>query len=256
MDNTQKNVLFSVIIPAYQCEKWIEQAILSVQQQTEQNWEIIVIDDCSADQTWELVQKTAAKDKRIRAYRNPQNQGVAESRNRGMALARGKYIAFLDGDDRWLPNKLAAQYQVLSKEKCDVCYASYLYIDENGNKSGKVYDVPRHFSKEDFLKENFIGCSTAVFSKSFADGISLRKEYQHEDYVFWLELLEKGASFCGVKDPLVEYRLLSSSRSANKLQAAKGRWKIYRNFMNFGVCKSLWYQIQYSVRGVRKHLFK
>lgn len=256
MDNAQKNILFSVIIPAYQCEKWIEQAILSVQHQTERSWEMIVIDDCSTDHTWKIVQNAAAKDERIRVYHNSSNQGVAKSRNKGMMSARGKYIAFLDGDDCWLPDKLTEQYQLLSKEKCDVCYTSYLYIDENGNRTGKKYDVPQRFSKEEFLKENFIGCSTAAFSREFASTTFLREEYQHEDYVFWLELMEKGASFCGIKDPMVEYRILSSSRSANKLNAAIGRWRIYRNFMNFGVCKSLWYQIQYSVRGIKKHLLK
>lgn len=255
MEHTKKNILFSVIMPAYQCERWIQEAISSVQQQTEQAWELIIIEDCSTDHTWDIVQRAAVEDKRIKIYRNSQNQGVAKSRNRGMRLARGKYIAFLDGDDRWLPNKLAAQYRLLSEEKCEICYTSYEYIDENGNRIGKRYCVPQQFSKEEFLKENFIGCSTAAFSKEFAVAIFLREEYQHEDYVFWLELMEKGALFCGITDVLAEYRILSSSRSANKSKAALGRWRIYRDFMHFGVYESFCYEIQYIVRGLKKHAF-
>lgn len=247
--------LFSVIIPAYQCGSLIDEAVQSVLCQSEEDFEVIIIDDCSLDNTWKKIQELADQDTRIRIYQNQKNLGVANTRNRGLDLAKGTYVAFLDGDDRWRPDKLEKQRRRMEKTACDVCYTSYSFIDSDGRQIRRPYLVPESFSREEFLKENYIGCSTAVIRAESLGKIRMRSEYTHEDYVFWLELLKNGAHFYGITEPLTEYRILKDSRSSNKYKAACGRWKIYRNFLGFGLMKSFWYQVHYILRGLRKHFF-
>lgn len=245
--------MFSVIIPTYRCAKYLEECVRSVLAQTYENFEILLLDDASDDDTWSFIQRLARQDERIIAVQNKQNLGAAMTRNRGIEMARGEYIAFLDGDDRWLPEKLAVQLQCLDETKCDVCYTGYSFINKSGLQIRHPYMVPEVFMKKELLKENFIGCSTAAFRAKTLGPVRMRSEYAHEDYVFWLELESHGAQFRGINQPLVEYRLLSESRSANKLRSAWGRWRIVRDYMKLPLPQAIVSQAHYMFRGVKKY---
>ena len=133
---------FSVIVPAYRCAPLLQESVQSVLQQTDGDFEVIIIDDCSGDDTWQCIEELALRDQRIRPYRNERNLGTARTRNRGIGLAKGAYLAFLDGDDRWLPDKLARQRRCLEETGCDVCYTGYSFIDAEGQPVRRPYRVP------------------------------------------------------------------------------------------------------------------
>lgn len=246
-------ILCSVIMPAYNCQSYIAEAISSVLRQEHILLELIIIDDCSDDQTYSVAQGIALEEPRVRLYRNSQNIGVAATRNRGFDLAGGEYIALLDADDIWFPGKLATQLQLMEQQGGNVCYSSYSFIDEHGKDIRTPYIVPVSFTYSQFLMQNYIGCSTAIFSRSLLEGHRMCTAYAHEDYVFWLELLQSGAVACGVSEPLVKYRVLSSGRSADKGKAAQNRWKIYREFLKLNPLQAAYYFTGYTLLGFRKH---
>ena len=247
--------LVSVIVPAYRCAPYLAESVRSALSQRDARLEVIVIDDCSEDGTWALVQGLAAEDGRVRGYQNHCNLGAAGTRNRGIGLARGEYLAFLDGDDRWRPGKLSAQLRRLEETGSDVCYTGYSFIDGAGAPVRRPYRAPEEFTRREFLRENFIGCSTAVFRAGSLGPVRMRGEYVHEDYVFWLELMDRGAAFCGIGEPLAEYRLLAGSRSADKVRSAWGRWRIVRDYLKLPLPRALASQGHYMLRGLRKHYF-
>lgn len=246
--------LCSVIVPAYNCVPFIRDSLLSVLTQSYSNLEVLVVDDCSTDKTSAIISEMADCDNRIRHVKNSENVGVAATRNRGFSLARGKYIALLDADDVWLPYKLELQLSLMTQSGCDICYTSYSLMDKQGVAIKKPYIVPENVSFSQLIKENVIGCSTAVFKAELTERFSMRSEYAHEDYVFWLELLRQGCTARGLAEPLVRYRILRGSRSENKLKAAKNRWYIYRSFLNLGRFEAAGSFINYSLMGIKKHL--
>lgn len=246
----------SVIIPAYNCGKTVRQSVESAMLQTERDLQILLLDDCSTDETANILNALAKEDSRILTYISPQNRGVAETRNHGMALALGTYIAFLDGDDIWLPDKLERQLADMERRGLDLSYTAYYLMDEAGRPAGKDYSVPESLDYDRLLRENVIGCSAALFRRETAAGIYMRGEYAHEDYVFWLELLQKGCKAGGVDLPLMGYRVLAGSRSADKKKAAAGRWSIYRKFLKLPAWKAAVLLAEYGIRGIRKHFIR
>lgn len=245
--------VFSVIIPAFNCERFIRAAINSVLHQTFNNFEIIIVLDKSSDQTELEIQAMERQDERIKCIRNKRRLGVAESRNVGMQIAKGQYIAFLDADDLWLPEKLQKQYMAMCLCGSDLCYTSYSFIDENGQATGRTYKVPKNINYRNMLSENSIGTSTCVIKSEIAKCYRFNESYYHEDYVFWLELLKSGKVATGLPDILTHYRVLIGSRSNNKIKAAKERWRIYRNYVKMNRRQSGYYLIKYMVAAVRKY---
>ena len=252
-DEIYNKTLVSVIMPAYNAERYIEEAITSVINQTYTNWELIVIDDGSKDNTAEIVKQFAEKDKRITLYLNEKNMGVAKTRNRGFDMAKGEYIALLDSDDIWLPEKLENQLKLAEETKAELVYTSYSIIDTDGNKSKDDYIVAEKTDFESLLKENIIGCSTVLLKKEISDNYKFSKEYAHEDYVFMLQLLRDGKVARGVQEVMVRYRFYFTSRSGDKLNAAKNRWIIYRKFLKLPLIKSISCFAQYAFAGIRKY---
>lgn len=249
-----KTPLVSVIIPAYNAERYIADAICSVQKQTFDSWEIIVLDDDSSDATCTIVRDMMAEDERIRLEENPGNIGVAESRNRGISLSRGKYIAFLDADDLWFPEKLGKQIRLLEKANADLIYTSYDIIDENGVWKKPSYLVPNTVTYEELLRENVIGCSTVLLKRDIALAYNFDANFSHEDYAMWVRMLADGKKACGCFEVLTAWRYMENSRSFNKLKAAKNRWHIYRELLNLSVIKSLSVFTQYVVAGLKKYI--
>ena len=245
--------LVSIIMPAYNIERYIEKAIRSVINQTFTDWELIVIDDGSKDSTLDIIELMVAEDERISSMPNETNIGVAKTRNRGIDIARGKYIALLDSDDIWYENKLELQIKKLEAEKADICYCSYAIIDEEGKKIRNDYMVSERVDFKDMLKENHIGCSTVILSRSALDNNRFLTDYYHEDYVLWLDLLKSGARAVGCSDVLAEWRLIRDSRSFDKKRSANFRWKIYRQHLGFSWFKSGYWFVCYALNGVRKY---
>ncbi len=244
----------SVIMPAYNAAAYIEQAIRSVMEQTYTNWQLLVIDDCSTDDTYAIAQRLAAEDDRIRPLRNEHNSGVAVTRNRGLELSVGAYVAFLDSDDVWHPDKLAAQIQMAEREQAGLVYTSYAIVDADGQPCKQPYTVPERITFTDLLKENVIGCSTVLLSAAVAETYRFVTGFFHEDYCLWLDILRDGHTAVGCTDILTDWRLIMNSRSFNKKKASRNRWRIYRQHLRFSVCKSLRYFSSYAWRGIAKYI--
>lgn len=244
----------SIIMPAYNCEQYIEKAIRSVMGQSFRDWELIVIDDGSKDSTRDIIGSLASEDGRIISIPNEKNIGVANTRNRGVEVSRGRYIAFLDSDDIWCPDKLKLQLERLGERGGDLCYCSYSIIDSEDRKAKSDYIVPPSLDFKDLLKENYIGCSTVLLSREMLGGQRFLVDYYHEDYVLWLELLQNGARAVGCTEPLVKWRLIQNSRSFDKRQSAAHRWDIYRKHLRLSWFRSSALFVIYAFNGIRKYL--
>jgi len=245
--------LVSVIVPAYNCEKYIGDSVRSALDQTLINLEVIAIDDASSDGTPDVLSSLADQDDRIRIFRNGERLDAANTRNRGFELARGRYIALLDGDDLWLPDKLEKQLALMEQSNCDFCYTAYTFINENGQIFGKPYLVPAQVSLKRLVRENVIGCSTTLCKEELLKKHPMRPDYAHEDYVLWLELLQSGYKACGVTESLVLYRVQQESRSGNKKRAAKSRWHVYRDFLKMSLPQASLAFLSYAAHGILKY---
>ncbi len=245
--------LVSVVMPAYNAERHLRSAVRSVQQQTFTDWELLVIDDASRDATSQIVAALARADARIRLVRNPHNLGVADTRNKGLQLAAGEYIAFLDSDDRWFPRKLELQLELLRARQADLVYSSYAIVDENDTKICPDYIVPPSVDYAGLLTMNVIGCSTVMVSRRALRGFSFPAEHYHEDYALWLLLLRAGRRAAGLQQVLVEYRLRAGGRAANKGFGAWQRWRLYRSLLKLSFGQSVLHSVQYAWNGLRKY---
>lgn len=255
-EKKQKSPLVSVIMPAYNAEPFVQQAIGSVLCQTEADWELFVIDDCSRDGTFEAAKAASRQDPRVRVMRNAANLGVAKTRNIGIELARGRYIAFLDSDDIWHPKKLSRQIEKMTEKNADTCYCSYAIIGPSGNSVRADYIVPEQVCYEELLKENVMQCSAMLIRADIAKEIRFNTDFFHEDYILGLDILRKHYRAAGCTDILLSWRYLENSRSFNKWKAAKNRWRIYRNYLKLPVGKSFRLFINYTAAGLRKYLRK
>ncbi len=251
--NTTKKRICTIILPVYNSQRYLNRTISSVLQQTLEDFELLAIDDGSADGSVALLQRWAQKDSRVHVICNPVNQGVAAVRNQGIALAQGQYIAFLDSDDTWHSNKLEQQVALLEQTNCDFCCTAYAMITEDGRRMKNRMIAQQQILLPDLLKENYICCSSVLLRSAVAKQYLMDGSYAHEDYVYWLTLLQAGAKGCVLNKCLTGYRLAQTSRSANKLKAAQGRWQVYRRYLGYGVCKSGWYFVQYAVNGWKKY---
>ena len=245
--------LVSVIMPAYNAERYVEEAIRSVMQQTVTDWELLVLDDASSDSTAEIVQKLAAQDSRIQLLPNDHNIGVANTRNRGFALSHGQYVALLDSDDRWYPEKLEKQLALAERSRADIIYCSYDIIDENGNQKCDDFIVPETTNFDSFLSKSVISCSTALLSEQIVKKYHFATDVYHEDLALWLQLLQDGYRAEGVREVLGSYRVMSGTRASNKLKSACNRWRIFRKYLHLPIGKSVMALLDYAMMGLKKY---
>lgn len=242
--------LVSIIVPSYNSSRFISQTIESVVVQTYKNWEMIIIDDSSPDNANNIIEKYIKKDERIKLIKLERNSGPAIARNRGIELAKGKYIAFLDSDDIWLPKKLEKQIKFMKDNNLSLTCSSYYTIDEN-NKNINTRIVEEFFSYASMLKSNCIGNLTGIYDceklgKIYMDDVG------HEDYTLWLKVMKKAKSTKAIIEPLAKYRILNNSISANKLKVLKWQWNIYRNIVELGIFQSTYYFIYYIYYALKK----
>ncbi len=246
--------LFSVISPVYNSARFLAEAVASVQAQTLDDWELVLVDDASQDGSLELAEQLAARDQRIRVLPLQENVGPAKARNTAIAEARGRYLAFLDSDDIWCPEKLERQLSLLKLSGASLVYSAYEKVNETGARSGRVVQVPSRVSYQDLLRATVIATVTAVVDIERTGPIRMPDIRKRQDYAFWLYLLRNHGMAYGVQYPLAYLRKRPGSLSSNKLSATWYTWRVYREFEHLHIPASLYYLGHYGLRALRKSL--
>ena len=245
--------LVSIITPVFNSERFIEATIRSVQAQTYPNWEMLVlIDKGTKDTTAEIVNRLSAEDSRIRLVDVPGGRNVSDARNFGFRTAKGKFIAFLDADDIWLPNKLERQLEEMRRTGAALTYTGYRRLTLEGSDMGRKISVPSRLVYADLLKHNPIACLTVVIDQEQTGPLEMGNDI-HEDYSLWLKILRSGHKAVGLNDDLARYRIVPGSRSSNKLLMAAWRWRVYRENERLPIGKAIYYFFWYAYLTLSKH---
>lgn len=244
--------MVSIITPSYNSSAFIEQTIASVLSQTYTDWEMLIIDDGSTDASLVIIKEYARKDSRIRFLQTEQPSGSpAVPRNMGIMNARGRYIAFLDSDDLWLPNKLEEQLKLFEDGETAIVYSNYEKISEEGERAERIIAAPLQVSYKELLKGNVIGNLTGIYDTQKVGKVYCQK-VRHEDYVLWLSILKKGYIARNTNAVHALYRVRKQSVSANKLTVISWQWNIYRNIEKIGLLSACYYFIHYAYRALLK----
>lgn len=237
-------------MPAYNAASYLPAAMQSVRDQSYVNWELLVVDDASTDSTLQVAHQFAKNDSRIRVYPQAKNGGVTQARNKALQMAEGDYLAFLDADDLWDPEKLQKQVEHMASHNALICYSAYRRIDEEGNIVGRV-SPPARVTYADLLKSNFIGNLTGIYNAKVL-GKQYLEEFGHEDYVAWLKLVKAAGEALAVNEELASYRVYKGSTSSNKIRTIGWQWRIYRESESLGMLKSSWLIACYGIYAILK----
>lgn len=243
-------MLVSIITPLHNAEQYIGFTIESVLKQTHQNWEMIIVDDNSSDNSISMVKNY--DDDRIKLIQLHENHGPALTRNKAIEESKGTYISFLDADDLWTPTKLEKQLNFMTKHDLSFSYASYFLIDEQGNALGEFETSPT-ITYTSMLKTCSVGCLTAIYDAEKLGKIYMKNIPKGQDYTLWLEIMQQINETQGILEPLAYYRIQNTSVSSNKFNAIKAQWRIYRNIQNLNIFQSAYYFIHYAYYGFFKY---
>lgn len=245
--------LVSIVTANYNCEKFIEDTIKSVQAQTYTDWEMIIVDDFSTDKSIEIINQYIKKDSRIKLIELECNSGAAVARNRAIEEANGRYIAFLDSDDLWLPEKLEKQLKFMLNNNYDFTYTNYDLIDEKSIHYGKTFIAKAESTYHDLLVTCSIGCLTVIYDTRKLGKVYMPLILKRQDYGLWLKILKQIEKAYSLNESLAIYRIRKNSISSNKLKAASYQWKIYRDFEKLNIIQSCYYFLCYTYNGMRKY---
>ena len=249
-----KEPLVSIVMPMYNSSRYVEESVKSVLSQSFQDWELLVVDDGSSDNSLEIVQRYERLDDRVHLLQNSHPSGrPASPRNLGVKMSRGRFIAFLDSDDVWLPEKLACQLPLFEDAHTAIVYAYYEKMDEQGVRHHRVVKAPKKMTYRGLLRGNVIGNLTGIYDTAKV-GKHYFKMIHHEDYPMWLGILKTGFVARCVPQVLAVYRVREESVSSRKWSIVLWQWNIYRKVERFGFFKSLYYYIHYALRAFRKRL--
>ena len=246
--------MVSVIMPCYNMEKYISEAIMSVRQQTYPHWELLIVDDASTGNTMNVIESHAQQDERIRYSTKSEHSGIAACRNLCIKMAQGHYLAFLDADDIWHPDKLETQLRFMTEKQIGFPYSSYDCIDENGQPLNKSVKAAGNLDYEAYLRNTIIGCSTVMVNKDIVGDVVVPLFRTSEDTATWLDILKKGHLAYAIDEPLVSYRIRRRSASSNKLKASADLWKVYRENEKLPFFKALYYFGCYAFNAIKKRL--
>ena len=248
--------LVSIIVPVYNAEKFIKDTIKTVIDQTYENWELLLVNDCSTDKCVEIIKEYQQKDKRIKLFSNTKNSGAAISRNKGIEESRGRYIAFLDADDLWEPKKLEKQVAFMQEKDCAFSFTGYEFADSDGEPNGKRVSVPSTLNYRQALKNTTIWTTTVMLdiSKLSKQEVCMPNVRRGQDTATWWKILKKIDHARGINEVLSYYRRTDESLSANKLTALKRTWNLYRNVESLGIYASSYNFCWYVFNAVRRRV--
>lgn len=236
-----KEGLVSIITPTYNCGKFIAETIKSVQNQTYKNFEMIIVDDCSVDDTEAVVKEFSNSDERIKYYKLERNSGASVARTRAMQIADGEYMAFLDSDDLWKEDKLERQLAFMKENGYAFSCTAYEKIKEDGEKTGKIVKTVKKIDYNRLLLDCPVGNSTVMYDVKKMGKFEVPLIRKRNDDALWLQMLKKEKYIYGMKDVLMEYRLRTASLSHKKSDLIKYHWYLYRKIEKLSVIRSVFH---------------
>ena len=249
--------LISIIVPVYNVEKFIRETMDSVLAQTYPHWELLLVEDGSSDASASVIEgyMEEKRERRIRLIRQPFNQGAARARNRGVKEAFGRYIAYLDADDLWMPEKLERELSFMKEKDAAFAFTGYEFADENGVGTGKIVRVPETLCFKQALSNTTIFTTTVMFdTEKIPKELLEMPEIKSEDTALWWKVLRQGYTAYGLDENLVKYRRAGRSLSSNKVEAIRRIWNLYRNVAGLSVAESVWHFCFWAVRAVWRRL--
>ena len=246
------NQLVSIIMPMHNSAKYVGEAITSVIAQTYPHWELFVIDDLSKDNSCEIVREYQLQDNRVHLLHNDNHTGHPSSpRNVGVKHARGRYIAFLDSDDVWFPNKLKEQIPLFQDDRVAIVFSNYEKMDEAGQRANRVVKAPDTATYHSLLSGNVIGNLTGVYDKKKVGNVEFQHVH-HEDYVLWLSILKRGYIAKNTNTTTAAYRIVSGSVSSNKFRVLPWQWSVYRDIERLSLLRSSYHFVNYAIKAYFK----
>lgn len=246
--------LVSIITPVYNAEQFLSETIKSIKCQTYSNWELLLVDDCSKDNSAKIIKQFAKSDDRIKYIKLEKNSGASVSRNTGISNAKGRFVAFIDSDDLWEPQKLEVQIKYMIKEKVGFTFTSYRYMKENGDKTNKVAKAPSKINYDGLLKNTIIGCSTVAVDRNIIGDFKMPLVRRGQDTATWLKILRNEKYAYGIEQDLVNYRLVGDSLSSNKVKALRRTWNTYRNVEKLNIFKTSYVFCFYVFNAIKKRI--
>ncbi|MFB3386196.1 glycosyltransferase family 2 protein [Flavobacterium sp. LAR06] len=237
--------LVSIITPTYNAEKFITETLKSVQNQTYQNWEMILVDDASMDKTVKIISDFAEKDSRIKLFKLEKNSGNGFVRNIALEKAVGKYIAYLDADDLWFPNKLEKQITFLKDNNLHFTFSFYDCIDEEGNSLNRRVEAPVNLTYDELFFCNYVGNLTAIYDADYFGKIVIEATQKRQDWRLWLTILKQIQVTKPVPEPLAFYRIRKNSISSSKFKLIKHNFCVYREFQGFNFVFSVLLMVRF-----------
>ena len=247
--------LVSVIMPSYNAERFIAESIESVLRQTYTNWELVVTDDCSTDRTPQIVQSYCEKDARIRFAVAKQHSGIAGTRNQCLERAQGRFVAFLDNDDLWLPEKLEKQVRFLLDNDYAFCYSAYELINEDGSPKGKTIKTAGVIDYDKYLRNTIVGSGTIMLDTQKTGPLHMPINATSDDMALWCKVMKDGHKAYPIEEVMMQYRVRSDSASANKWKAAQDVWRVYRKQEQLPFFRSLSCFCGYAYHAIIKRIF-
>lgn len=247
----------SIITPVYNSEDFLSYTAQSIFNQTYTNWEWIIIDDCSTDQSWQLIQKYMRQDNRVVGFRNEVNLKAGLSRNKAIEYATGRFIAFLDSDDTWYESKLAEQVEFMIKHNYPFTYTAYDFIDEQNNLVKKPYQIDEKVDYKELLKNNQIGCLTAMYDVGQLGKVFMSAHARKQDFGLWLHILKhKTPCAFGLNKVLASYRFSKNQATAKKHKLIIKHFEFLKDTQEFGSLKALYYTSFWMINGFYKYFIK
>ena len=246
--------LISIITPSFNSSKVIEQSITSVISQTFKDWELLVVDDCSNDNSIKKIEKFTEIDNRIKLISLDENVGAAEARNIAIRKAKGRFIAFLDSDDVWKNDKLEKQLDFMQSKGFAFTFTAYQPMTEDGKMMRSIISAPEYMTYKSYLRNTIIGCLTVMIDREKTGDFEMPNIRSSHDMALWLNLMKRGFNAYGLNESLAYYRIVSSSNTAKKWKAAKEVWEVYRNVEKLSLIYSIFNFIGYVYNAVKKRI--
>ena len=247
------NGLVSIITPSYNSAKHIAETIQSVQNQSYTNWEMIIVDDCSSDNTEEIVKKIQQSDTRVHFLKLDKNSGSGIARNKGIEQATGDYMTFIDSDDIWFPDFIKNSIEAIQTSKTPFVFSSYKRSNEELEFIYSDFIVPQKVTYTDILKSNSISCLTAFLDIKILGKKYMPKIRKRQDMGLWLQYLKEIPCAYGIQQTQAIYRIRENSLSRNKLNLLKYQWEFYRDVEKLNIFQSLYYMLHWMYRGFMKY---